>query len=76
MDREEIPWREYTIQLPKPVAAILDKALDDQVALENRNIGLSEFACWLISLGLGVRAELVAKEKKAQRRIIQPGEGG
>lgn len=67
-------WREYTIQLPMGVATVLERALDDQVALENRAIGHGEFICWLVSLGLTMRSQLVKAEKKSRRRIIAPGE--
>lgn len=67
-------WREYTIRIPMPVALLLEKKLDEQVAMENRAIDLSEFVCWLVSLGLTMRTQLVESDKKANRRIIRPGE--
>ncbi len=69
---EGLRWREYTVQVPEGVAKILDKALDEQVALENRAIDFSEFACWLLVMGLAARAQLVKEHKKSERRIIEP----
>jgi hypothetical protein len=54
------------------MGSIIDKALDEQVALENRAIDFSEFACWLLGMGLAARAQLVKEHKKDQRRIIEP----
>lgn len=65
-------WREYTITVPAEMGRVLDRALDDQVALENRAIELSEFLCWVIGLGLTTRAQLVKEHKKDARRIIEP----
>jgi hypothetical protein len=67
-----LQWREYTIQIPVGMASILDRALDDQVALENRAIDQSEFLCWVIGLGLAARAQLVKEHKRSERRIIDP----
>ena len=71
---EGLQWREYMIQVPAGMASVMDRALDEQVALENRAIDQSEFLCWVIGLGLAARAQLVKDHKKAERRIIQPGE--
>lgn len=68
----DLQWREYTIRVPAGMAIILDKALDDQVAMENRAIEVSEFVCWLIGMGLATRAQLVKAAKKNQQRIIEP----
>ena len=69
---EGLQWREYTIQVPAAMGTIIDRALDDQVALENRAIDLSEFACWLLGMGLAARAQLVKEHRKSERRIIEP----
>lgn len=69
---EGLQWREYAVRVPAPMGSIIDKALDEQVALENRAIDFSEFACWLLGMGLAARAQLVKEHKKDQRRIIEP----
>ena len=69
---KDIQWRQYTVTVPAAMATIIDKALDEQVALENRAIDFSEFACWLLGMGLAARAQLVKEHKKAERRIIEP----
>ena len=75
LDKPASPqWREYTIRIPTPVASLLEKKLDEQVAMENRAIDLSEFVCWLVGMGLATRAQLVKEDRKKNKRIISPGE--
>lgn len=65
-------WREYRIAVPTQVASILDAALDEQAAMENRAIDNSEFFCWLLGLWLTARAALKKQDEKNSHRIIQP----
>lgn len=67
-------WREYIIQVPELMGTVLNQKLDEQTAMENRAISQSEFLCWLLDLGLAARAQLIAQQQKADRRIISPGD--
>jgi hypothetical protein len=67
-----IEWRQYTIAMPKEIAAQLDAALSDQRQREDREITLDEFFGWLMMLGLEQRSLLAQAADQQARRIITP----